>query len=164
MTDERLKQIADALETIEGLIRRYPTCEITPNMAAYTVGVIALKNLRSLIADSAPGEQNADDLAVDKFALAMKEKMALKAKQGRGGWNDPPQCTIQHLQRLLEDHVAKGDPVDVANLSMMLWHRGGTTKSFAAHSLSCLTPLFAELKEARFTIDRIEQIMKGEGA
>lgn len=65
-----------------------------------------------------------DDLAVDKFAAAMKEKLARKRAEGRGGWNDPDQCTAQHLSALLRKHVEKGDPIDVGNLAMMLHQRG----------------------------------------
>lgn len=29
----------------------------------------------------------------------------------------------EHMQKLLAEHVARGDPVDVANLPMMAWNR-----------------------------------------
>lgn len=70
---------------------------------------------------------NYDDLAVDHFAGAMKTKMAISQAKGRSGWDDPNQCTVESLQAMLLDHVAKGDPVDVANFCMMLWIRGGRT-------------------------------------
>lgn len=64
-----------------------------------------------------------DDAAIDKFAAAMKAKMAKKRAEGRSGWDDPEQCTIDYLTRLFHDHVCKGDPVDIGNFAMMLWHR-----------------------------------------
>ncbi len=65
-----------------------------------------------------------DDLAVDRFAAAMKAKLAKKRAEGRGGWDDPESCTTAFLSSLLRDHVAKGDPVDVGNFAMMLHQRG----------------------------------------
>lgn len=64
-----------------------------------------------------------DDLAVDRFGAVMKAKLAKKRNDGRGGWSGP-ECSEETLSRMLRDHVAKGDPVDVANFAMMLHQRG----------------------------------------
>jgi hypothetical protein len=64
-----------------------------------------------------------DDVAVDRFAIAMKAKLAKKREEGRGGW-DGPTCSAEILSIMLRKHVRKGDPVDVANLAMMLQQRG----------------------------------------
>ena len=64
-----------------------------------------------------------DDLAVDRFAAVMKSKLAKKRNDGRGGWSGP-ECSEETLSRMLRDHIAKGDPVDVANFAMMLHQRG----------------------------------------
>lgn len=64
-----------------------------------------------------------DDLAVDRCAAAMKAKLAKKRAEGRGGWEGPT-CTAALLSQMLREHVEKGDPVDVANLAMMLHQRG----------------------------------------
>ncbi len=64
-----------------------------------------------------------DDIAVDRFADAMKAKMAAARAKGRGGWEGPT-CNAEILSRMLRDHVEKGDPLDVANFCMMLWNRG----------------------------------------
>jgi Zn finger protein HypA/HybF involved in hydrogenase expression len=69
------------------------------------------------------GGVHPDDAAVDAFAAAMKAKMADARAKGRGGWEDPAQCSALDLCRLLRDHVEKGDPRDVANFCMMLWNR-----------------------------------------
>lgn len=65
-----------------------------------------------------------DDIAVDRFSTAMKDKLAQKRDQGRGGWEDKDDCSNAFLTRLLRDHVEKGDPVDVGNLAMMIHQRG----------------------------------------
>lgn len=67
--------------------------------------------------------QHPDDAAVDRFAVAMKAKMAASRSKGRGGWDNPAQCPPDRLAYLLMDHVPKGDPVDVGNFAMMLFNR-----------------------------------------
>ena len=64
-----------------------------------------------------------DDHAVNRFAAVMKGKLAAKRLQGRGGWQEP-EVPNGYLSRLLREHVDKGDPVDVANLAMMIHQRG----------------------------------------
>lgn len=64
-----------------------------------------------------------DDLAVDRFAAAMKAKLAQKRGEGRGGWDDKEDCSAQFLSDLLRGHVEKGDPLDVGNFAMMLHQR-----------------------------------------
>ena len=66
-------------------------------------------------------DAHSDDLAVDLFAHAMKQKLAQKREQGRGGWET---CPPEILSKMLIDHIAKGDPVDVANFCMMLHQTG----------------------------------------
>lgn len=86
-----------------------------------------LEREKSIDAAPTPPEQHSDDVAVDRFAAAMKVKLAQKRAEGRGGWDDPEQCPVERLAELLHEHVSKGDPIDVANFSMMLWCRGGRT-------------------------------------
>jgi len=69
-------------------------------------------------------KKHTDDLAVNRFAEAMKKKLSKKRKEGRSGWDDPEQCSIDFLIRLLHDHYQKGDVVDIANICMMLNQRG----------------------------------------
>lgn len=90
-----------------------------------------------------------DDLAVDRFAAVMKAKLAKKRNDGRGGWSGP-ECSEETLSRMLRDHIAKGDPVDVANFAMMLHQRGeriaqaapapsdGLWEAAIAEALNCL--------------------------
>jgi hypothetical protein len=63
--------------------------------------------------------EHPDDEAVDEFALQMKAKLAAAREKGRGGWQT---CSPLSLSEMLRDHVEKGDPRDVANFCMFLWH------------------------------------------
>lgn len=68
-----------------------------------------------------PAQRHPDDQAVDRFATAMKDKLAEARGKGRSGWEA---CPPDDLSRMLREHVEKGDPRDVANFCMMLWHHG----------------------------------------
>lgn len=74
-----------------------------------------------------PVANHPDDLAVDRFAAAMKAKLSKKRADGRCGWEGPT-CSDVILSRLLREHVEKGDPLDVGNLAMMLHQRGERIK------------------------------------
>lgn len=65
-----------------------------------------------------------DSIAVDMFAMVMKEKMEISREKGRSGWEG---CPVEELWKMLREHVEKGDPVDVANLAMMIWHNQNRT-------------------------------------
>ena len=71
--------------------------------------------------------QHPDDIAIDWFADAMKEKMAKQRTKGYSGWENTASFPADRLQQLLAEHVNKGDPVDVGNYAMMLWNRGEKT-------------------------------------
>ena len=70
------------------------------------------------------GGQHIDDIAVDRFAEAMKQKLAKQRQKGYGGWNDKELCPDGRLQKYLGAHLGKGDPVDIGNFAMMIWNRG----------------------------------------
>lgn len=61
----------------------------------------------------------ADFLCVDSFAEGMKQKLLAARLKGRRGWQD---CDPTELSIMLREHVEKGDPLDVANFCMFLWH------------------------------------------
>ena len=63
--------------------------------------------------------QQSDDDAIDTFANAMRDKMALGRAEGREAWQT---CPVDVLWHRLREHVEKGDPVDVATLAMMIHH------------------------------------------
>ena len=61
-----------------------------------------------------------DDVAVDRFAEAMKAKLkAAREHKNRGGWQS---CSDADLWDMLTGHIAKGDPVDIANFAAFLWN------------------------------------------
>ncbi len=68
-------------------------------------------------------DEREDRAGVRWFAEAMLEKLALKRAEGRGGWWDANECSVEQLERMMHEHCAKGDPVDVANFCMMIWNR-----------------------------------------
>jgi hypothetical protein len=76
-----------------------------------------LQVLTALSNQSSAGSHR-DDIAVDRFAAAMKNKLAKKREEGRSGWET---ATPEYLSKLLLDHVAKADPIDVGNFCMMLF-------------------------------------------
>jgi hypothetical protein len=94
----------------------------------------AIGNARAALRDRAGAAHaaHADDLAADRFATAMKAKMATSRSSGRYGWDNKDLVSGEALSNMLRQHVAKGDPVDVANFCMMLHQRGelifGTTE------------------------------------
>lgn len=75
----------------------------------------------------APSDAHPDDLAVDRFAAAMKAKLAKARAKGRAGWDDPAICSEAELAGMLLSHVGKknaGTFEDIANFCMMLHQRG----------------------------------------
>ena len=65
----------------------------------------------------------ADEMGVDRFSTAMRRKLTRKRQEGRGGWQFPDECPLEDLRTMLKEHIAKGDPVDIANFAMMIWNR-----------------------------------------
>lgn len=76
---------------------------------------------------AAGGVDHENDMTVDSFAADIKAKLATRSAAGGGAWNDPAQCSIKHLQGVLVEWAAKGDPVSVGALAMMIHQRGGRT-------------------------------------
>jgi hypothetical protein len=74
-------------------------------------------------------QKAADETGLRKFTAEMRDKLRYSREvKGRVGWQDPVQCSIERLAAMLVDHVYKGDPVDIANLAMMLHQRGATVE------------------------------------
>lgn len=97
-----------------------------------------------------------DDRAVDRFATAMKTKLAIKRDEGRGGWQDKEQCSAAYLSQMLREHVDKGDPIDVANLAMMLHQRGDAIAPAPAREL------VEALERAALTMERYRRAGLGD--
>lgn len=88
------------------------------------------------------GNDTCDDAALYAFAAVVSAKLAAGRAAGRSGWNDPAQCSIERLQGMLVECVAKGDAVDVGALAMMIHQRGGRT-ALAQHQQNPLLALLA---------------------
>ena len=98
-----------------------------------------------------------DNDAVYQFSKLMKDKMAKSRAKGRKGWNDPTQCSPDFLRHLLYEHIYKGDPVDVANLCMMLRHYDEPTTPKPEDDLRLLhtEAAEAELATLRAQVERL---------
>ena len=79
--------------------------------------------------------EDVDNEGVNRFAAAMKAKMAKQRAKGYGGWDNKYDCSTTYLQGMLADHITKGDPVDVGNFAMMLFNRGERTAQPAQEPL-----------------------------
>lgn len=64
----------------------------------------------------------ADSILVEMAAHEMREKLAKKRKEGRGGWF-APSCSSARLKNMMMEHIEKGDYVDVLNLAAMILAR-----------------------------------------
>lgn len=71
------------------------------------------------------GEVLTDDAMADALNVAMKAKLARAREKGRGGWENPDECTVSDLWRMMIEHAHKPnlDMVDVANFAGMIWWR-----------------------------------------
>ncbi len=65
-------------------------------------------------------EDHPDNLAIDKFTVALKEEMAIQRKKGRSGWDKPEECSQKHLYSLLTKAVMNRKFIAAGNYSMML--------------------------------------------
>lgn len=94
-----------------------------------------------------------DSKAVDVFAKAMKEKLYQARLKGCGGWERPEECPIDLLAKMLLREITEGDPIDVANLAMMLFMRKAKPEvlSFAARDFQerMAAPLREELEDIK---------------
>lgn len=125
------EQLADATRqcgVMAGLLRearKYVTALGKPECEISKVQMVVAQ-IDAIIAGQVQA-QHPDDVAVDNFAKAMKEKLAKARAKGRSGWDDPAACSVEHLADLLLDHIGKGNPgafEDIANFAMMLHQRG----------------------------------------
>lgn len=60
------------------------------------------------------------DSMVDEFSNLMKNKLIKKSQEGFSGWET---CQPWELMEMLEEHIAKGDMVDIANYAAMIWYK-----------------------------------------
>lgn len=85
-------------------------------------------------------DETKDNMAVDKFAKAMKEKLAKARAKGRRGWDDKEACSDEHLSALFHSHLKKcndGNFIDLANFLMFLHVRGANPKALILKCSGC---------------------------
>lgn len=114
--DDETGQPRIVVHTTREAIRAYPT-----SLLFRRVTVAAETATRA--ETEQPEAPHSDDIAVDRFAAAMKAKLADARAKGCGGWDDDEDLE-QLLSNMLRAHVDKGDPRDVANFCCFLWNRG----------------------------------------
>jgi len=117
----KLEAAAGAREAARAAVERLANVQMNISLAEWSELSSAILAALSV---PEPSSHHSDDIAVDQFAIAMKAKLAKKRAQGRRGWDDKSECTNAFLVKLLCEPVAKGDPVDVGNLAMMIHQRG----------------------------------------
>lgn len=114
-------------QTMSDLIRRVDALAAATRFDGCAHSNIGARIAALSAASPEPVAAHPDDMAVDRFATAMKAKLAAAREKGRGGWDDPAQCSIASLAKLLVGHIGKGNVgnfEDIANLAMMLHQRG----------------------------------------
>ena len=125
MVEQILAQQKRRMVATEGTMNGKILYEITGWSHAYTLdGIIWQLGLNT--DDQFVTVQRSDDEAVDRFAIAMKRKLATARAKGRTGWDNPGACTVQHLANMLVEHLTKGNTgtfEDIANFAMMLHQR-----------------------------------------
>lgn len=115
-----------------------PSCEFEHQEAVKAGLVAAAQVLLALIDAHTPPPPvpiHYDDLAVDRFAAAMKSKLEHARKvKGKSGW-ETSECEDDFLAFELIDHLTKankGTFEDIANYAMMLHQRGTSPHTLVA--------------------------------
>lgn len=129
--NERLKKVAwDALCKADDLVYSLKDLRTAVFVAVGRITDIEVKQHLTRAFNKVPEDiraaQHPDDNAVDRFASAMKTKLAAARAKGRSGWTDKENCSGDHLAQLLVEHLSKSNPgtfEDVANFAMMLHQR-----------------------------------------
>lgn len=143
------------------------TADIVRSCAASGIEVDSLDVLMAVeralpVAAPSSAEQAADELhpktrdLVTRFSAAMAEKL-LKAQRKYGysdGWADAG--WLDECRQHLRQHVAKGDPLDVANYCAFLWHHGASTTAPGAPEADGrdIVSLTAELASCQCALQR----------
>lgn len=65
-------------------------------------------------------EDHADRELIAYTTRAMRLKLASAREKGRSGWWREDECTVEHLQNLLEKAQASGDMISVINYAAMI--------------------------------------------
>ena len=89
-------------------------------------------------------ERDHEFIAIERLSNAMVLKLDKKRAEGRGGWQT---ASAETLSQMLIEHVAKGDPVDVANFCMMLFMNGQSIVTKSTER-SAIPAIFSEVNDA----------------
>lgn len=103
--EEKAPAGGDLLLALKRLVERfnieYPAHRPVPHEVTIALDAIAWA--------SGSANLHSDDAAIDRFAAAMKAKLAASRAKGRSGWDDPEQCSTERLAELLIGHLPKGN-------------------------------------------------------
>lgn len=117
----RIKQLELALGKVGTAIIHWDRSDL--NMIAPKDGTIV-----QFVGKVLEDELHPDDKAVDQFVFAlgqaMKAKLEKKRGEGYSQWWDKNAFPWEKLIKQMLEHIKKGDPLDVANYCMFLYHRG----------------------------------------
>lgn len=122
-------QVTDDGEVVTIVRTRPPTMVSVPETAKRAEGAEGWHPEERELIFGRPAHNTPDETEDEGFALAMIDKLAnAPSRHGvsPGGWmnTDPEELRLELLR-----HIAKGDPVDVANYAAFLWKRGLSTVS-----------------------------------
>ncbi len=116
----------------------------------FIVDEVAICALRAAL-DAPVPHQHPDDVAVNAFAEAMRAKLRIAREKGRHGWQG---VAAPDLWRMMIDHIAKGDPVDIANFAMFAFYtrKDGEVLSPAKPRGVTVEEVFQSITDARKTL------------
>ncbi len=100
-----------ANETDVMFIDEMPTIKLDESVRRMTLG------LRTQLMGYT--DQEIDDFMVEFASVKMKDKMEQSRNKGRGGWHTP-KCSTETLRKMLQEHIEKGDMIDVMNIAGMI--------------------------------------------
>jgi hypothetical protein len=158
-----LEHLNHKLKQAHGWIRSavdnvlYPAAMEIPGMIGTEAEGLGGYSVEVLSSD----QMHSDDIAIQRFCEVLKEKMQRNRAKGRGGWDDKSDCTAETLTRMLREHIEKGDPVDVALFSMMLYMRGETIGSAPASEDSTKSVTDSTTETRKDTMQKTPEIPQG---
>lgn len=65
-------------------------------------------------------EELIDFIMVEETAIAMLEKLSRKRAEGKKGWSHRHTVKNVDLLKMLQEHIHKGDMIDVINIAAMI--------------------------------------------
>lgn len=87
---------------------------------------------KKITAKALKADKHIDDIMVDDLCKALKARLAEKREAGRGGWEDPDQCSPGRLLAGADKHAKGGMLIDQIAYLAMLRYRGVTGEEIQA--------------------------------